>query len=294
VSDFLQYSFNGLTTGVVYALIGVGLTIGIGVARFFNFAQGQFVILAAFIAAVLTEQGVPFFVTLPIALGIVAVLGIAIHTSIVRFAGDDGLVIFLGTLGFGIVLTYCMVLIWGAEQREIAAPFSGNVVVGDIVLPEPKLMLLAISAPVIAALYVLLARTDVGRSLRACAENPEVSMLLGVNVQRTMRGALALGSALAALAGVLIGTLFPFSAFAGGAYLIKGIAVALAGGLGSVSGALVCGLGLGLIETFATAYGVPVGFYTFGGEWQDGYAFLLMIAVLAARPRGLFRGTGEL
>jgi branched-chain amino acid transport system permease protein len=294
MTEFLQYTFNGLTTGAIYALVGVGLTLGIGVARFFNFAQGQLVVLAGFIGYTFTQHGLPFFVSLLLTLVVVATVGVALRGVITRFSHDDTLVVFLGTLGFGIVIEYTIVLIWGADQRVIPTPFTGNVDVGGVVMPDNKLMLIIISAPVILGLYILLARTEAGRRLRACAENIEVSSLLGIDVPRTMRIAVALGSGLAALAGVLLGTLFPFDAFGGGALLTKGIAVALAGGLGSVTGSVVCGVLLGLVETYATAYGVPVGFYTFGSAWQDGYAFVLMIAVLAWRPRGLFRGTGAL
>jgi branched-subunit amino acid ABC-type transport system permease component len=294
VVEFFQYVVNGLTTGAVYALVGVGLTLGIGVARFFNFAQGQFVVLAGFLGFMFSDLGVPFLLCIPLAIIPVALLGVILRDGINRMSGGDTLVVFLGTLGFGVVLQYSIVLIWGGEQRLIPTPFDGNLNIGGVIIPYTKIALFAISAPVIVALYVLLAKTDAGRRLRACAENTEVPALLGIDVQRTMRISVALGSGLAALAGVLVGTLFPFDAFGGSTLLTKGIAVALAGGLGSVSGAVFCGLALGLVETFATAYGIPLGFYTFGSIWQDGYAFVLMIAVLAWRPRGLFRGTGEL
>jgi len=294
VTLFLQYTFNGLITGVVYSLIAVGLTLGIGVARFFNFAQGQLVILAVFLGAVLSGDGVPYYAVVPIVLAAVAGVGLAIRTVIHRVAGTDSLVVFLGTLGFGIIIQTGIVLIWGAEQRSIAPPFTGEVVVDGVIMPQAKLMLLAITVPVVAALYAILARTEAGHRMRACAENPTVSALLGINVQRTMRVAVAIGSGLAALAGVVIGTLFPFDPFGGGGFLIKGIAVALVGGLGSISGAVICGLALGLIETYAAAYGINLGFFTIGQQWQDGYAFVLMIAVLALRPQGIFRGTGDL
>ncbi len=292
--EFLQFTFNGVVTGAIYALVGVGLTLGIGVARFFNFAQGQFVVLAGFVGYTLAQHGTPFWLSLPLTFVVVALLGVALQMLFDKFARNDTLVVFLGTLGAGIVIEYSAVLIWGANQQQITPPFTGNLNVGGVIMPTAQLMLMAISAPVILGLYILLARTDLGRRLRACAENPEISGLLGVDVGRTMRLAVALGSGLAALAGVLLGSLFPFDAFGGSTLLIKGIAVALVGGLGSVNGAVVCGLSLGLIETYATAYGLPIGIYTFGSEWQDAYAFVLMIAVLAWRPRGLFRGTGEL
>jgi branched-subunit amino acid ABC-type transport system permease component len=294
MAEFLQASFDGLTTGAVYILVAVGLTLGIGVARFLNFAQGQLVVLAGFVAAALAQHHLPFFVSLPVTLVAVGVVGLLMRGGIQRFARGDTMVVFLGTLGTGIIIEYAIVLIWGPDQRSVPTPISGNVKAGGVLMSNSALLLLAISVPVMIALYVLLARSEAGRRLRACAENPEVSGLLGIDVGRTMRGAVLLGSAMAALAGVLIGTLFPFDAFGGSNYLIKGLAVALAGGLGSITGAVVVGLALGLIETYATVYGISVGFYHFGSAWQNGYAFVLMILVLAWRPRGLFRGTGDL
>jgi branched-chain amino acid transport system permease protein len=294
MSTFLQYLFNGVTIGAVYALVGVGLTLGIGVARFFNFAQGQLAVLAAFVAIALTQAGVPFYVALALALLVTAGVGVGIRGVIVPFAGRDSLVIFLGTLGIGYVIADASVLIWGAEQRSIDSPWPGQTEIAGVVIDHSKLLLIAVSAPIIVALYVVLSRTDLGRRMRACAENTEVSSLLGINVPRTMRTAIGIGSALAALAGVLVATLFPVSAFDGSAFLTKGIAVALIGGLGSVTGAVVCGLSLGVIETLATAYSIAIGPIYLGSNWQNGYAFVLMIVVLAWRPQGLFRGTGEL
>lgn len=293
MTEFLQLSFDGLTTGTIYALVAVGLTLGIGVARFFNFAQGQFVILAGFVGLTLAEHGVPFFLSLPITLVVVAIVGVVLRNVVVRFARNDSLVVFLGTLGFGIIIEYATVLIWGADQAVIKTPFPGSVTLGGVVIQDNDLMLIAISAPVIIVLYILLARTDTGLRLRSCAENVEVSSLLGIDVPRTMMISIALGSGLAALAGILLGTLFQFNAFGGTTLLVVGIAVALAGGLGSVTGAVVCGVLLGLAETYLTSYGLHLGFYTFGSQWQQGYTFVLMIAILAWRPRGLFRGTGE-
>jgi branched-subunit amino acid ABC-type transport system permease component len=110
---------------------------------------------------------------------------------------------------------------------------------------------------------------------------------MGINPMRTTSAAFWIGSALAGVAGVLLGILFPFSAFSGSQYLIIGLAVALAGGIGNVTGAVVVGLALGLVQTYGSAYAI-------GPEWQSGYAFVLLIAILAWRPRGLFRGTVEI
>lgn len=294
MDEFLQFTFNGLAIGAIYALVAVGLTLGIGVARFFNFAQGQVVTLGAFLGATLVAVNVPYLATIPLVVVAIAGLGIALRGVIVRFAGQNTLIIFLATLGAGIVIQYTITLIWGAHQRIIPTPFGEARQISEVVLSDAKLFLLGVSVPVILGLHLMLTRTDVGRRLRACAENRDVASLLGIDVPWTMRSAVALGTGLAGLAGVLIGALFEFDPFGGGIFLLKGLAATLVGGLGSVSGAVVAGVLLGMLETYATAYGVPVGFYHFGPEWQNGYAFVLMIVVLALRPSGLFRGTGAL
>lgn len=294
MTEVLQYVFNGVITGSVYALVGVGLTLGIGVARFFNFAQGQLAVLAAFAGMALTQAGLPFMVALPVAIALVALLGAAIRDVVIPFAGRDSLVIFLGTLGIGYVIADITLLIWGPDHHTLISPWSGTSTIGGVVLPHPMLLLVAIAAPVIVALYLVLHQTDFGRRLRSCAEDMEMSSLLGINVPATMRAAIGIGSALAGLGGVMVASLYPFDAFAGSAFLTKGIAVALAGGLGSITGSVVCGVALGVIEAFATGYGITVGELHFGSGWRDGYAFVLMIAVLVWRPRGLFRGSGEL
>jgi branched-subunit amino acid ABC-type transport system permease component len=144
-----------------------------------------------------------------------------------------------------------------------------------------------VCVPLVIWLVWMLGHTDTGRRMRATAENPDMSSMVGIDATRAKASAFLIGSALAGLAGVLLGLLFPFTAFGGGAYLIKGLAVALAGGIGNVTGAVVVGLALGLAETYGSAYAI-------GPEWQDGYAFVLLIAILAWRPRGLFRGTVEI
>src|SRR5215469_4693938 len=185
MAEFLQATFDGLTTGAVYILVAVGLTLGIGVARFLNFAQGQLVVLAGFVAAALAQHHLPFFVSLPVTLVAVGVIGLLMRDGIQHFARGDTMVVFLGTLGFGIIIEYVIVLIWGPDERSVPNPVSGNVKVGGVLMSSSALLLLGISVPVMIALYVLLARSEAGRRLRACAENPEVSALLGIDVGRT-------------------------------------------------------------------------------------------------------------
>jgi branched-chain amino acid transport system permease protein len=288
MTEFLQQTFNGLSIGWVYVLVGVGLTLVFGISRIMNYAQGQFLILGTFIGYALVTAGVPWWLALlisPIAIG---ALGAVLYLSMFRRLASDYLATFILTVGLGIVIQQLIVEVWGPEQRQIdSAVTTGSVEVGGVVFTNSRLLILVVGVPLVVGLFLALARTDLGSRMRATAENREVASLVGIDATRTTAIAFWIGSALAGLAGVLLGILFPFTAFSGNAFLIKGLAVALAGGIGNVTGAVVVGLTLGLVETYGSAY-------TIGPEWQNGYAFVLLIAILAWRPGGLFRGTVEI
>jgi branched-subunit amino acid ABC-type transport system permease component len=288
LTEFLQQTFNGLSIGSVYVLVGVGLTLVFGISRIMNYAQGQFLILGTFIGYALVTAGVPWWLALAVSPMAVGALGAVLYLSMFRRLASDFLATFILTVGLGIVIQQLIVEIWGPEQRQIdSAVTTGSVEIGGVVLTDSRLLILGACVPLVAGLFLGLARTDLGRRMRATAENREVASLMGVDATRTTAIAFWIGSALAGLAGVLLGILFPFTAFSGNAFLIKGLAVALAGGIGNVTGAVVIGLTLGLVETYGSAY-------TIGPEWQNGYAFVLLIAILAWRPGGLFRGTVEI
>jgi branched-chain amino acid transport system permease protein len=287
MTEFVQQTFNGLSIGSVYVLVGVGLTLVFGVSRIMNYAQGQFMILGAFAGYAVVSAGVPWPLALVIVPVAVGTLGSALYVSMFRRMTSDHLATFILTVGLGIVIQQLIVEVWGPEQRQVASSLNESVEVGGVVLSGARLLILASCVPLVAGLVWTLGHTDAGRRVRATAENREVASLMGVDAGRTTSVAFWTGSALAGLAGVLIGLLFPFTPFAGNAFLIKGLAVALAGGIGNITGAVVVGLTLGLTESYGSAYLI-------GPEWQDGYAFALLIAILAWRPRGLFRGTVEI
>jgi branched-subunit amino acid ABC-type transport system permease component len=288
MTEFLQQTFNGLSIGSVYVLVGVGLTLVFGISRIMNYAQGQFLILGTFIGYALVSAGIPWWLALLVSPVAVGVMGAVLYRVMFRRLAQDYLATFILTVGLGIVIQQVIVEIWGPEQRQIdSSVTTGSVDVGGVVLTDSRLLILAACVPIVAGLFLALARTDLGRRMRATAENPEMASLVGVDGNRTTSTAFFIGSALAGVAGVLLGILFPFTAFSGNTFLIKGLAVALAGGIGNVTGAVVIGLTLGLVETYGSAY-------TVGPEWQNGYAFVLLIAILAWRPRGLFRGTVEI
>jgi branched-chain amino acid transport system permease protein len=287
MTEFLQQTFNGLSIGGVYVLVGVGLTLVFGVSRVMNYAQGQFAILGSFVGYALVSAGCPWWLALAIVPVLVGTMGTALYLGMFKRLAHDHLATFILTVGLGIVIQQLIVEVWDPAQRQIDSPLTGSVEVGGLVLVEARLLILAACIPIVGGLIWMLRRTGLGSRMRATAENSEVASLMGVNSAWTTSTAFWIGSALAGVAGVLLGILFPFTPFTGNAFLIKGLAVALAGGIGNVTGAVIVGLTLGLAETYGSAYLI-------GPEWQDGYAFVLLIAILAWRPRGLFRGTVEI
>ncbi len=287
MTEFLQQTFNGVSIASVYILVGVGLTLVFGVSRVMNYAQGQFLILGAFLGYALVSAGLPWWAALILSSFGVGVLGTSLYRTMFQRLSSDHLATFILTVGLGIVIQQTIVEIWGPQQRQISSSFTGTVDVGGVVLTDARLLILALSIPVVGGLIWMLAHTGVGRRMRATAENHEVASLMGIDPVWTTSTAFWIGSALAAFAGVLLGILFPFNPYSGNLFLIKGLAVALAGGIGNVKGAVVVGFALGLAETYGSAYLI-------GPQWQDGYAFVLLIAILAWRPTGLFRANVEI
>ncbi len=262
-----------------------------GLTRLINFAHGQFLVLGAFVAYSLVQNGLSFWLAIPLSAAIVAVIAVILDVAVLRRNIDQPFNGFIVSLGLVIILQHLIVELWSPESHRINSPLNAVWEIGGVRITEERLLLLGLTVLLVAALYYVLARTDVGRSMRAVAENREAASLVGVSVGLSMSLGFMMGSAMAAVGGAVLGAIYPFTAFFGTPFLIKGLAAALIGGLGNIEGALVAGLMLGMIETFGAAYGIPTPWGTFGAEWRDGYAFLLMIAVLLWRPHGLFRGS---
>ena len=292
LATFLQQLFNGLSIGSIYVLVALGITLIFGLTRLLNFAHGQFLVLGSFIAFTAVDANIPYWAAVILAALAVGTAGVLLDRLVFRPTLAVPLNGFIVSLGLIIALSAIYVEIWTPDTFQIDSPVTGVWDWGGVRITHGRALLLVVTAALIVALFVILRRTDAGRSMRAVAENPEAAAIVGVNVSRSISTAFFLGSAMAAIGGALLGILFPFTAFSGTGFVIKGVAVALIGGLGSIEGAVVIGLVLGVAETFGVAYGVDIGVYKFGPEWRDGYAFLLMIAVLIWRPHGLFGAAG--
>jgi branched-chain amino acid transport system permease protein len=282
VAEFLQQVVNGLSVGSIYVLVAIGVTLVFGVSRLVNFAQGQFLILGAFLTwALVAGVGLSFWIAVILVTFAVGLVGLATDRALLRPTIDRPENGFIVSLGLVIALEGLFVEIWSADEKKVASPVSGVIDLAGTRIPADRVVTFVVAGLGVLLLYYVLRRTDVGRSMRAAAENRDAASLVGVNVSGSIAAAFFMGACLAGLAGAFLATLFPFNAYSGTPYVIKGLAVALIAGLGSVQGALIIGLSLGVIESLGSAY-------TIGSEWRNGYAYVFMALVLVWRPAGLF------
>lgn len=283
-----QQIANGIVLGAIYGLSALGFTLVFGAARIVNFAYGEILMLGAFLTVSLAGAlGLNFFVAMP-----VAMLGIALFSVVMFYvalrpvmrgpsAGLQGeLQVILVSLGLLYLLREAAVIIWGTAPRQLDMGVPGFLEIGDVIMPNKRLVVVGIMLVLVVALYLLLYRTRIGKALRAIAQNREGAMAIGLNPDRIVAFVFAVSGALACAAGSLLGTLYAVDPGMGDPPLLKSFVIVIFGGLGSVPGAILGGLAIGLIETLAGAY---ISF-----AFKDVFTFVALILVLVLRPAGLF------
>lgn len=283
-----QQIANGVVLGSIYVLSALGFTLIFGAARIVNFAYGELLMIGAFFTfAIMTYAGVPFAVGLPVAMAGVALLSVTIFYLALRplMRGSQAalhgeLRVILATLGLLYLLREVAIFIWGTAPRQLKMGVSGIVRLGDVVVTNQRLVVIAVMISLVAGLYLLLYQTKIGKALRAVAQNRDGALAIGLNADRIIAFAFAVSGAMACVAGSLLGALYAVEPSMGGGPLFKAFVIGIFGGLGSVSGAIVGGLTIGLVENLAGAY---ISF-----AFKDVFTFLLLIAILLLRPSGLY------
>ena len=281
---FLQQLYNALAVGAIYVAVALGITLIYGLTRIVNFAHGQMLTLGAYLTFELVSHGIPYFAAVAITVVSVAAIGELLDLLFFRRTLASPLNGFVVSLGLIITIQSIVVLIWGTEQQRVAPPFAGIFEVGDLIIDKPRLLLLGTISVVVVLLFLFLQRTKAGRGIRALAEDPTAARLVGVPVSPFISLTFVLGSALAALAGGLLAATYSFDAFSGFDFVLKGFAVAIIGGLGSVPGAVIAGLLLALSETIGAAY--------FSIGWAPAFGLAATALIILVKPSGLFRGAG--
>jgi len=272
---------SGLATGCIYALVALSLVIVYNATRTVNFSQGEMLMVSAFTAWSAQHGGLPLPLALVAGIAAGGLLALLIERAIIRRAVAathwDVLII---TLGLSLVLRAAAGLVWTNEELPFPALFSNRpIAVGPVRLAPVSLGVIAASLILMAALVALFRATRFGRAMRAVAQNQTAARLVGIGVERVYSGAWVLAALVGGIAGVLIAPL-TFLSTKMGLVAINGFTAAVLGGFGSLPGAVVGGMLLGVIENLAPLY-LPTGI-------RYSVPFLVMIAILVARPRGLF------
>ena len=279
-----QQLANGVVLGSIYALSALGFTLIFGAARVVNFAYGELLMLGGFCTlAILQVTGLGFFASLALAMLVMAAFSVLLYLVIVRRAlRRTELQVLLVPTGLLYIVHQGAILVFGTDPQQLDMGIDGVVVLGDVVITMQRLVVIGAMLLLVAALYVTLYKLRIGKALRAVAQNRFGAEAIGLNVDRVVSFAFALSGALACAAGGFLGALYAVEPNMGQLPLLKSFVIVIFGGLGSVPGAIVGGLLIGLAETFAGAY---ISF-----AFKDVFTFLIMVGVLLVWPRGLFGG----
>jgi branched-chain amino acid transport system permease protein len=275
-----QAGLNGLVIGAMYMLMAVGFTLVFGIMRVVNFARGEFYMLGAF-AAFFTyvHWEMPFIVCLAIAALTIGILGMLIERTLIQPFRSDEMSGMIATLAISVIIQNGAVLLSGPAPRAMPDIVRGTLAIGPFSFPWSRLLVIAAAALIFIVFWLFMERTRLGRAMRAVAQDTETALIQGIRVNYMYPLAFGISVALAALAGALMGPIFSVSPFIGLTPMLKAFVVVILGGLGSVPGAVVGGLLLGLIESFtATIWGSLV---------SDILQLLLVILILLVRPSGL-------
>lgn len=281
--DVLQLMVSGLANGCVYGLIALGFVLIYKATEAVNFAQGDFMMLGAFITLGLTNaeyMGLPFWVSVPIAIAIMGVFGYLLDMLVLRrMFGQSQIAVVILTIALGFVLRFAAGAIWGHEPVSLQSPIAGrDVNLGGLVLGLDEVLVVIVTAVATLLLYFYFNVTKLGVAMQAASQNQLAAYYMGIPVKRVHSLIWALAGAVAAIAGVLFaskGSIDPSAGLLG----IKAFAAAVIGGFGSLPGALLGGVIVGLIEPFASYY-IAAGYSQIA-------PYLLLFLILVFRPHGI-------
>ena len=278
----IQTLMYGLTIGVVYVLMALGFTLIFGILRIVNFAHGEFYMIGAFVVRELfAHAGLNYFVSVVVAAVAVGLLGVAVERGLFRpFRDKVEHQVLIVSFALSVALQQMGVILWGAEDVSIEAPFSGVVRWGGFMFPQDRLVAVGACLVILAGFYVLLKRTRIGLAMEAVVQDPEAALIQGIRVDRVYAFTFGIGTLLAAAAGGLIGPVFSLTPYMGTLPPVKAFIAVILGGMGSVTGAVVGGLVIGISETFLSTY--------FGGAAAAILQFAVIMLILVLKPSGLF------
>lgn len=289
---FLQQLVNGLTIGMVYALIALGYTMVYGVIQLINFAHGEVFMVGAYLAltaiglVVATVGSAPFWVVL-IFIFVFSMMGSALLGGVIEkvaykpLRGSPKLTALITSIGVSFFLQNAVMLIYGPREQSIPEIVPTKLIfIGSIAVSLVQILIFLVSIGLMLSLTWFVKNSKTGKAMRASAENAEAAALMGISVNRVIRSTFILGSALAAIAGSLFALNYGSINFHDG-YLagLKAFTAAVLGGIGSIPGAMVGGILLGVLEGLGAGY--------LSSEWKDVFAFVILVGILIFKPSGI-------
>jgi branched-chain amino acid transport system permease protein len=287
LNEFLQHAANGLVLGFLYALVGIGLSMVYGILRMINFAHGEILMVGAFLALPVSALGAPAWLVLLVGVAGSTLTGLVVQWAIYRpLLKSPEVTLLVASLGVSLLLQNLVLMLTSPQpKRPDPAPFLDQPFrIGEIVLRNVDLAIVVLAMAAMLATHLFLKHTRDGRALRALAQDMNAARMMGVRVPFMVMICFLIGSALAGVAGVLIGYKYGhLTALSGFLPGLKGFVAAVIGGIGSFPGAVVGGIILGLLETFLVGY-LPDAL----AQYRDAYVFLVLILVLLVKPSGLF------
>ena len=284
--NFLNSLISGLSLGSVYAIIALGYTMVYGISKMLNFAHGDVIMVGGYISFCLTMyMGMNGWVALALAMVVCTLLGITIERLAYRpLRGTGSLAVLITAIGVSYFLQNSALLIWGANPRVFTSLFEGvdtiHAANGQLTITAESLFTIVANIVIMICLTLFVSKTKAGKAMRAVSEDNGAAQLMGINVNRSISMTFAIGSGLAAVAGVLMCSAYPvLMPTTGSMPGIKAFTAAVFGGIGSIPGAMIGGLILGIIEIMSRAY--------ISTELSDAIVFACLIIVLLVKPTGL-------
>lgn len=281
----LQYLINGISIGSVYAIIALGYTMVYGIAKMLNFAHGDVIMVGAYISFCVTNYlGLPAWVSIIASMAVCTVLGILIEALAYKpLRGTPSLAVLITAIGVSYFLQNAAQLIWSSSPKN----FTSIVTINPLHLFDDQLtitgeviVIVLVSVVIMVGLTWFTSKTRIGKSMRAVSEDRDAAQLMGINVNQTISITFAIGSALAAIAGVLMCSAIPtLQPTTGSMPGIRAFTAAVFGGIGSIPGAMLGGILLGIIETFSKAF--------LSSQFSDAIVFSVLIVILLVKPAGI-------
>ena len=283
--NILQYCINGISIGSIYAIIALGYTMVYGIAKMLNFAHGDIIMVGAYICYCVTNYlGMPPILGILASMAVCTLLGIVIEGLAYKpLRGTPSLAVLITAIGVSYFLQNAAQLIWGSNPKSftsVVSTIKPFLLFGSLTITGEVLVTVVVSVVIMLALTWFTSSTRIGKSMRAVSEDRDAAQLMGINVNKTISITFAIGSALAAVAGVLMCSSIPvLQPTTGSMPGIKAFVAAVFGGIGSIPGAFLGGILLGIIENLSKAY--------ISTQLSDAIVFLVLVVVLIVKPTGL-------